>query len=538
MHEESNENLTPAASPEPESTAASESVPAADPARAASTPDGEIPPPASESVSPSPDGENSPPESDGGNSPPSTEPRIAQLTGARMPSDRGLSGLGLLMQLGGTIGVTFAAVLAIAATFGGGAGQATGVLFLFAILSGVRSAYHRAAGTSILYGKDSAPTKGVQTYLWVAFGHSVICLLILENYTDAKTLFQFGALFLGWPATLLVYFSLPHIKKLIAGGVPDSEDHGFEGAGVLMTVFGIMGTLFAGLVLMQLLDHPDAAFATPASGIIVLVFITLVVRSVIHAVAGFKGISGVGFDEANASAARYYNLGIISAICIGITLFVVLVMSTRHMGIALIVGVFAFSMLLAWPNILRRLYAERNFNVFLAGSDAPTYQRAPDAGLIALGWTLVAVAVLGLGQSLAEALLAKPMSSEELAILASMAGDEGLALIDRSAWWSVGIGGLQLWAGIELIRMSERHKLAAMIYGGVTTAVTIYLVLPVIDRLDAVFAGLLGGDAAAMITRLMTGAVGFNLILAIGAMILVNRVTMPSAVVHIRKKKS
>jgi hypothetical protein len=467
----------------------------------------------------------------------SAEPVVAALTPARMPADRGLSSLGLIMQLGGTIGVTLAAVIAIAATVMD-AGWGTGMIFMFAVLSGLRSAFHRAAGSALIYGEGRAATRAVFTYIWVSIGQGVVSLMLVHGHLDDKTVLQFAALLLCWPITLLIYFTRPHIKALIAGGVPDPEDHGFEGAAVLMTLFGIVGALFAGLILTALLDDPEAAFDTPASGILVLVFLVLLVRSIIHALAGFKGISGADFDECNASAGRYYNLGIASAIVIGITLFVVILVDQGELGYALMIGAFATFMLLAWPAILRRLYAERNFNVFLAGAAAPTFQRAPDAGLIALGWILVALAVFGMGQALGEAIFAAPLGPDELAALAMMSeGGDALAMLDRSPWWSVGLSGVQLWAGIELVRMTERHKPAAMIYGAVTIAVTLYLIWPLANRMGSLFADVLGSGVGAMIGTVVTGAVGFNLILAIAAMVLVNRVTVPSAVVHLRKHK-
>lgn len=457
---------------------------------------------------------------------PAAEPVVARLTGARMPADRGMSSLGLLMQLGGTIGMTLAAVMAIAVSLGG-AGQASGILFLIASLSGVRSALHRMAGTQLLYGKESAPLRSVRTYLWASFAHGALCLLFLKSHLNGLALAKIAAVFLSWPVTLLVYFSLPHIKALIRNGVPDSEDHGFEGAAVLMTVFGIMGTLFAAFVLTVILDNPGAAFATFASSIFVLIFVVLAVRSVIHSLAGFKGISGANFDECNANASRYYSLGVTSAVCIGITLFVVMFMTTGQLGVALMLGVFSMFMLLSWPSILRRLYAERNFLVYLAGSDAPTFQRAPDAGLIALGWTLIAISVFGLGPSLFEALWGERLSAQDL---------EGIGSLARSSWWSVGTSALQFWAGIELVRMSERHKLAAMIYGVVSSVVTLYLVWPMIDTLDHVLMPMLGASGSIVSQSVLFG-VAINLVLAIGTIVLVNRVTMPSAVVHIRKSK-
>jgi hypothetical protein len=298
-----------------------------------------------------------------------------------------------------------------------------------------------------------------------------------------------------------------------------------------------MGTLFAGFLLTIWLEDPMSAFASPAMGILLLVVVTMLARSIVHTLAGFKGISGASFDECNTSASRYYNVGVVSALCIGLTLFVVLFITMDHLGRALIFSVLSTSLLLSWPNVVRRLYAERNFDVVLAGADAPTFQRAPDAGLIALGWTLIAVALFGLGQGLGEALFAQPLSDDGLRLLALVAGGEGTDIVVRSPWWSVGVSGLQLWAGIELVRMSERHKLAAVLYGVLTSGIVVYVLWPAADSLGVLLAGALD-DSSAFLGRVFTGAVGLHLVFALATLVLVNRVTVPTAVVHRRRKQS
>lgn len=454
-------------------------------------------------------------------------PVIARLTGAKMPADRGMSSLGLLMQLGGTIGMTLAGVILIVATFGGGS---TGMFFFIALLWGLRSWFHRAAGTSLLYERDKAFTF-VKAYIWLSLAQSVLCILILRELLSWVQLVQLGSYLAAWPLALLVYFSLPHIRTLVRGGLPDAEDHGFEGAAVLMSLFGIIGALFAGLLLTSILKDPSEAFSTPGSGIIALIVIALLVRSGVHVAGGLKGTSGATFDEYNTAASRYYNMGVVSALCIGVTLFMVVLMSSHSMGGALLASIPSTALLLAWPLILRRLFAERNFLVLLAGSDAATFQRAPDAGLIALGWILVALGTLGVAGSLANALW-QPPRPDELAAMA-IVGGKGTIAAARSAWWSVGVGGLQLWAGIELVRMGERHKIAALTYGVATTAMTLYVLWPALDMFESMMTDVLGrGDS--MLRSALTFGAGINLILAIGTIVLVSRVTVPSAVAQFR----
>ena len=461
------------------------------------------------------------------------EPVVAKLTSARMPADFGISSLGLILQLGGVLGIVVAALFGASMAISG-TSNISGALFLVAVLSGTRSAFLRSAGTSLLYGTGRDPANSVRNYLYVAFAQSAISLVILNSYVDTETTLKLAAFFLSWPLAMLAFFGQRKVKELIADGVPQVEDYGFEGAAVLMTLFGIMGTLFAALILEEQLDDAAAAFSTPASGILVLIIITLFGRSIVHTLAGLKGISGANFEECNASAAHYYNFGIVSSICIGVTLFIVVLMTAQNMMAALVLGGVTTPLLLTWPHILRRLYAERNFHVYLEGSEAQTFQRAPDAGLIALGWTLVAVSLFSLGFGLVEAIYHEPLTAMELDLLLATAGPDAVDHLTRSPWWSVGVGGLQLWAGIELIRMSERHKLAAMLYGLVSVGVVLYLVWPAMDSLDEVFtmSQMFGKSSLQEAKILVTG---LPLILAVGTMVLVNRVTVPAAVIHQRK---
>ena len=126
-------------------------------------------------------------------------------------------------------------------------------------------------------------------------------------------------------------------------------------------------------------------------------------------------------------------------------------------GLAIVCGL--CWMLMAWPLIVRRFFSDRQFADLLAGDDAPVHRRAPDAGLTWLGWLLIAHARsrvvhhpadhhgtrrrwrrLGRGGAMG------------LEGMISVFGPTGL----RSVWWSVGLFGLQGWAGFELVRMSPQ----------------------------------------------------------------------------------
>ncbi len=105
---------------------------------------------------------------------------VAQLAGARMPADHGLASLGLLMQLGGSVFLGYMVVFALLPLFAGGA---AGSLFLFVVgaTGAVRSAFHRTAGTAMLYGSPQGIFRPTYTYVGVAVAQTALTLLIYNR---------------------------------------------------------------------------------------------------------------------------------------------------------------------------------------------------------------------------------------------------------------------------------------------------------------------------------------------------------------------
>ena len=196
-------------------------------------------------------------------------------------------------------------------------------------------------------------------------------------------------------------------------------------------------------------------------------------------------------------------------------------------------------MLLSWPLIVRRFFAERQFADILAGDAAPLHQRAPDLGLTALGWLLLAMGSMAVAQAVPALFASNPMDQ-----LMSRGGGGGMEslftqlssfavpTLGRPAWWLVGLSGLQLWAGIELVRMSDRYRIVGTIYGAVSIAVALYVYMPVFKSLRGMFDSFGGGGG-------MGGAMVFislamSLTLPVGALILVNRRSMANATARVR----
>lgn len=440
-----------------------------------------------------------------------------------MPADQGLGSLGLLMQLFGSLGVAVAAAVAIPAALYGG--RASSVLFFFALLYGVRAAFHRVAGSAVLYGTGGHPRRSVVTYLCVAACHSLVTLLLLRRYVDDALLLRIAALLLAWPTVLLACVSLPGPGRLLARAVPTAEDQGFEGASVLMTVLGSAGVACAALLLAIALEIPVLpGLPADSAGLVRLMALAAcglcLLRAVVHLRAGVHGAMGAGFDAHQARAARYGSVGGATATGVSLLLAAAIAVSTGNLAMVFVAAICARELLGAWPAILRRLHAERSFDVYLAGDRAPAFRRAPDAGMMALGWLLVAMGA----PALAQGLVALPSGAA-----AAWPVDPGMVALG-DGWRTLLAAGLQVAAGVALLRMSAHARRITAIYamvaaglalGSATFALTDAFALGVGGTRD-------GLQALVMLARI-AGA-GIELAVPAAALWLVERTALPRAV--------
>jgi hypothetical protein len=455
-----------------------------------------------------------------------SEHKVVDLVDAGVPADQGLSSLGLLMQLAGNVMAALAALVTFSIMLeAGGRGDVLWFLLIFGI-SIARSMFHRAAGTQLLYGRPGfeavSRLAGVRRYVLFALAQSVMIAALLAAKMHVPTTIALGVLagLAAWPVTLGVLMQLPRFKR-IANELPISEDKGFEGAAILMTVLGLTGAVGGGAVLAIMLQAGSALQKGPGV-LLVLTVAMLVVRSIIHVQAGLSGLRETSVDRSVELANRYANFGVISAFCGG-GAFLLFIMSQSFeiTGMAVIAGL--VWMLMAWPLIIRRFFSDRQFADLLAGDNAPVHRRAPDAGLSALGWLLLALAVFSLSCSIPG--LIAGSESGELRNLMMMGGSSGY----QSMWWNIGTIVLQAWAGYELIRMSPQHRIIATVFGVVGAAVVIYTNLPLIRELKHM-RGMMGGDAMAIAPLAM------GLIIPIATLVLVNRKIAPTARARFKSK--
>lgn len=460
-----------------------------------------------------------------------------ELIDPALPADQGLSSLGLLMQLAGNVFAAYAAMMAFAMLFAlRGSGETLWVVLVLG-LSVARSLFHRAAGVQLLYGNaprsdgQVARLAGIHAYIAFAFVQTVLVCALLQLALDAPTRVTFaffGALAL-WPATLMFLLQLPRFRRYRLE-LPETEDKGFEGASILMAVFGATGLIAIGTLLVGVLDLPAAALVTGPSVLLLGALGLLVARAVLHLQAGLAGLRETRSERSVELANRYATFGVLGAFGASTALLLLVFAGARIaggfldgvVGIALVGGV--CWMLLAWPLIVRRFFTERQFSELLATDGVSRHRRAPDAGLTALGWLLLSHAVLG-GAYVIIALPFDGYVERELSAFTAIGGVGGT----RSLWWSVVLVLVEGWAGCELICASRRARIVASVFGVAGAVLVVYISWPTVAELQA--ARYFFGNLEAF--RL--GPIAMSLVIPIATLLLVNRKIAPTARARFRK---
>jgi hypothetical protein len=464
------------------------------------------------------------------------EPRVVQLVDAGVPADQGLSSLGLLMQLAGNVLAAYATLAAftmlLALRLAGANGE---LLWTFLVLGMciARSLLHRSAGTQLLYGNgsfsdDGTPERMAGMRRYVLFGVTqslaVGALGAAKFHLPVKVAVAITIALALWPATLGVLMQLPRFKRFRAE-LPVTEDKGFEGASILMTVFGACGVVAAGTMLLVILDLPGKALMRGPGVLIALALALLCIRSVLHVQAGVSGLRETSVDRSVELANRYANFGVISSFCTGAAMLMFVMSSMVNvLGLAMVCGV--VWMLMSWPLVVRRFYSDRQFEDLMAGDDAPLHRRAPDAGLTGLGWLLFAHAMF----SATFVIIGFVGSDGAEGMLASMTALGGVTGM-RSQWFSVGLVVFQAWAGFELIRMSPQARGVATVFGIVGTIVTVYINYPLFKVMMNA-----GSRFADTSQGVGLGVIAIALIIPVATVVLVNRSIAPTARARFRTK--
>jgi len=458
---------------------------------------------------------------------------------ARRGTDRGLSGLGLIMQLvGGLMTAIATGYLAIFLIMMMEAGdRADGGMFLWIMLvlgaSVARSAAHKAAGDRLVFDGPGTPASALGRYLALAAVQiATVCLVLMVKGADGKWL-VFVLLVLGaWPLTLLL-LARPMLEEL-GDQTPQSDDGGLDGTSILLLVLGAIGLGIGVIMMLGWLELPPPA-KSKLIGVSLLVIVALLsIRSILHLRAGVAGTSSEDTGPIFAAADRYANFGV-SAGLIAAGLLLVTLMSEMPSGppmatiLMLVMGGMVAWMLLVWPLAIRRFVRDRQLGSL--DRNRTLRARAADRGLPALGWLLLGLGGYSLATTLASVIVGAGNvpsgdggNDNPFAALGGLLGGPKGAL-----WLNLAVAALQTWAGTELVQMSPRYRTAGMAYGAAAGAMALYTSLPLLDGLSRQSAGMLanplGMAAFAMVAT--------SLVIPIATLFLVQRKLVdPDAVVN------
>jgi hypothetical protein len=455
-----------------------------------------------------------------------TEPAVVELVDAGVPADQGLSSLGLLMQLAGNLFAAVTSVIALSVLILGtrALGDGSGVM-LFALIGAgiVRSLVQNYAGRQLLYGEGGGGRlAGVRRYVQIGIVHSLAfgAFIAWKLGVPGGIALAVTAGLVAWPAMLAIIFQLPRFRRF-RDDLPISEDKGFEGAAILMTVLGLCGLLAGVGVFVMLIELPGPVLQHGPMVVVVLAVGMLVARSGMHVRAGLSGLRETSIDRSVELVNRYANFGVIAAFCCGGALLLMLMSQRLDVGGLAMVCAMVW-MLMVWPVIVRRFFADRQFADLLAGPEAPLHRRAPDAGATALGWLLFAYAIYS--ASFAIPALAMPAADranggvESLVALLSSSGATHLA------WLSLPVIALQAWAGFDLVRATKSARSLATLYGVVAAAFALYTQWPLISALGH------GSDAGMGLeaSTVQFMPLALSLVLPIATVLLVNRQIAPT----------
>jgi len=465
--------------------------------------------------------------SDQAQPPPPAEPAPApSLVDPGVPADQGLSSLGLVMQLAGTVFAAYASlVLFIMIFLPSGFGRVSkGYILIVLALCVARSAFHRVGGTELLYPKATfdevkpGPFSGVKRYVLVAFAQTAILGVLLAGKFGVPFKYTLGicAGLAAWPTFLAVISTLPRFKRFNGAELPVAEDKGFGAAAILMTVLGTCGVLGTGAFLVVMLESGSRILSQGPGVLLLVALVMLLIRSIFHVQAGLSGLRETNLDRSVELANRYANFGVISSFCAAGAMLIVSMMGAVNLAVIAVVAGVCW-ILMAWPMIIRRFFSERQFADLMAGDGTQLHRRAPDAGLTGLGWLLVAHGFFGATILIPQVVLGADFGGRYTEMLSFM-GPSGA----RSLWWSVGLTTFQLWAGYELIRMSPHSRIIGTVFSVVAGALTLYIMWPVLQGMKN-----LGRMSPEMVMMIVPLAI--QLVIPVSTLLLVNRKIAPTA---------
>jgi len=415
----------------------------------------------------------------------------------RKASDSGLSGLGLIMQLVGgvmtAVVASYGMIMLIALLQAGGRGAPGSIiLFLLAVLatSIARSVMHAAAGRRLCYEGPGTPLSALKRYVTMSFVQTgVVCVGLMVNDAPGGIMMALALILAAWPIVLLIV-AKPKIEEF-GDAVPMADDKGFEGASILLLVFGSIGVGIGAIMLMGWLDWPGEMKGSLLGMGMLVAFVMLLIRSILHLRAGARGVKATLLAETAEAAGKYASFGVVAAMVAGGVFLIGMISQmgeARGAGGVMMLMLFMVVMitwvLLVWPLAVKRFFGDRQFATMVE-ERGPSAQLSADRGLCTLGWLLLAFGTYALASGFGSLLMGdmgddggfrRGRGDNPFEQMMGLMGNVG----GKSPWFGIATAALQMWAGIELIRLTPRYKIAGMVFGGVAAAIALYIYLPMI----------------------------------------------------------
>jgi hypothetical protein len=397
----------------------------------------------------------------------------------RMPGDHGLPGLGLMIQFWSAFEalslsialVTLTLTLRTQAAF-------PWVQALIIVGTVVRAVAHYVVGME-LTGGGLRTLARVRTFAIVAAVVTAAQLLVgfVGGGSPPWTFLLWTALQgVTWPVVLAALLHRPAMRSVftrVADGEVELVDgnRSIEAVGIMMVVLGGTAVGFAGMALVGLLGDQSIAKqivddGAPYLGLAVAVFLA---RGAAHLGLGARALAGGDRARFARSADIYARVhwAALALLAVPAWIGVAKVFRADHglwisgrpqfglVTLALIIGLAA--LLCIWPLLLRSYAHKVSDDVALGGDPGgPTFARAPDGGLVTVGWFLLGYASSSLGTSVLSAVLGQPVRG-------GVGTYSPFWFVDADLPSWLGLAGLAVsaWAGVELVFLTRRARFAA-----------------------------------------------------------------------------
>ncbi len=417
--------------------------------------------------------------------------RTARSTALRVPGDGGVTGLGLIIQAWVWVALIGGAIWFLIMMITGMMRSTKPDLLVWMLTLSFfgRGVVHGGVGIR-LSSPTGRPKPAVHAYL----ASALLQLLLLFVVSARGGSLAFGSalgstvLLLAWPVTLLWLIhsdpvgSAMAARELDAGGeVGVDRNRGVTGAALLMVIAGVMGAATLGTTLIVLREQLAAARGFGAI-FLVLALVGLTVRGAVHAISGFEIYRTRALASIARSSNRYVAVGFITS-----ALFLVAMMAAGApppMGFMLAVGI---SLCLAvWPVIVASHMTAATTGAMYtvhADGDVPSIAPARDGGVATIGGLLLFNGVFRLSTN-----VARLFDIEVTGMLGGMGAAAGAQDVAVPGPLLIGLALLTIWAGVEMIRVSSRIRLAASVYALISVITAAWSFIVVSKHLDGLLA--------------------------------------------------